>query len=162
LECFDAWRHVFELAPPKQGKLRERKDALPLLGQDDDLALALLKELPPPPPPAHRLTPRSLWVAQQPVGRRQGKHQPGEHPMHPHRTPRILRRMAQIIRLIGCLDAAGFDEAALIIGLERLPGLVHRAICRKDRLPPGALRMTVPAADDHRMDGIGLEAPGGW
>jgi hypothetical protein len=47
LECFDAWRHVFELAPPKQGKLRERKDALPLLGKDDDLVLARCRRATP-------------------------------------------------------------------------------------------------------------------
>ena len=56
--------------------------------------------------------------------------------MHPHRAPRILRRMAQATRLIGYLDAIGFDEAGLIIGLERLQVLVHRGICREDRLPP--------------------------
>jgi hypothetical protein len=77
--------------------------------------------------------------------------------MHQYRSLRFLRRMAHVLRLLGFLDAAVSDGAARIIVIERLQGLVHGDMGQEGRFVPVAILVTVPCADDHRMDGVGLE-----
>ena len=60
--------------------------------------------------------------------------------------------MPQGPRLLGCLDPAVFDEAALIIVIERLQGLAHRGIGQKTVLSPSNTR-------DCSMSG---RPPHGW
>src|SRR5256886_14127977 len=70
---------------------------------------------------------------------------------------RFLRRMAQVPRLFGLFDTTVLDEAALIIVIKEVQRLLHRSIGQEDRFTPWAVLVTVPCADDHRMDGVGLE-----
>src|SRR4029453_451593 len=99
------------------------KDAVPALSKHDDLVPSLLEELPPPALPTHWLSSQLGLLTAQPVGRRQGKQQEGEHDMDPYRSARFLRLMAQVPLLLGLFDTTVLDEAAVIIiikGVQRL------------------------------------------
>jgi hypothetical protein len=62
--------------------------------------------------------------------------------------------MAQIPRLLGCLDPAVLDEAALVIkGLQRLG---HRRVGQEDGWAAWSVVLALPLPHGHRLDGVGL------
>lgn len=91
----DAWRHILELDPQQEGEFGHRKDAVAVLGKDDDLVPVLCQELAPPALPAEGLPPGVGLLALQPVSGRQGEQQQGKHDVHAHRSRGFFGWMLQ-------------------------------------------------------------------
>jgi hypothetical protein len=135
------------------------KDALAILGKDDDVVSSLFQDLAPPALPTDRVLPHVGMLTLQAVRCPQGAHQYSEDEVHAHRPRRFLGRMLEAPLLLALFDTAMLDQPAVIIVVEGLQGLVHWGIGQEDRFPPWAILVTVPRAYDHGVDGGGLEVP---
>ena len=71
----DAGRYILALAPSPDRVFRHMKDAVAILGQDNDVIAGLLQELATPALPTDRLVPRVGWRTRQTTRRRQGEQQ---------------------------------------------------------------------------------------
>jgi hypothetical protein len=153
----DPWGHILELDPHQQGESSDMKNALIPLSKDDDLVPSPFHELAAPALPADRLLPGGILLTQQPIGGREGEHQAGEYHMHAYRPRGFLGRMFQVSLLLGFLDTAVLNEAAVIIVIKGLQGLLHRGLGQKDRCAPWPMIAIVPLADYNRVDEVGLK-----
>src|SRR5262245_10564264 len=133
------------------------KDAIVPLCKHNHFVPGLLEELAPPALPSDGFSCRRLPLTLQPIGGGQGKHEQGEHDMYPYGPLGFLGRMAQVPLLLGFLDAAVLDEAAVIVVIEWLQGLCDRGIRQEDRFARGPILPPIPRADDDRIDWVGLE-----
>jgi hypothetical protein len=77
------------------------KDAIDAFGQDDHLVSGLLAPLAASALPAAGCAPFCLLFTPPPVRSGQGKHEQGEHVVHPHGPGRLLRWMAQLPFALG-------------------------------------------------------------
>jgi hypothetical protein len=106
LPCTDSGRPIFEVDPYQQRVLREMKDAVGVLGKDDDQIPGLLQELAAPALPTDGLSPGVLLLTLPPIGGCQGEQQQSEHHMHAHRPRCFLGRMRQTPLLLTLFDTA--------------------------------------------------------
>ena|SRR6266511_2295548 len=76
--------------------------------------------------------------------------------MHPHRPLRLLRRMAQLPLLFTGLDAAVFDQIAVIIAIKGFQGLLHGAVAQEHRFALQALvaPLSLPHRDRRYVYGV--------
>jgi hypothetical protein len=108
------------------------KNAVAVLRKNDHVVPGLLQELTVLAVLADGVSPAFLWLTLPPIGGRQGEQQPGEQDTDPHCPGGFLGWMLQPPLRLALLASAVLDETAVIIGIERLQGLVHRGIGQED------------------------------
>jgi hypothetical protein len=151
----DPWGYILELGPQEPRGLRSMPDAIVALSPHDHLVAGLLQELAPPALPAEGCRSALLGLTRPPVRPRQGPHQPGQQDVHAPRACGVLGGMLHTPRRLALLQTAMLDQTALIVVVERLPGLLHRRMGQEDRVAPWPIRTSVPWADDRGKGATG-------
>jgi len=156
LPCAASGRAIVAVdADPSRG-LRHLEDAVTSLGTHEHLLPGLFPELAAPTRPADRRWPHVVWLTRSPVRRRQGAPQPRQDAMYADRPGGFRGRRCHTPWLLTRVATAMLHQTAVIILIKRPHGLVHRSLGQEDGLTPGAVRATVPRADDHGVDASGL------
>src|SRR6266511_2086685 len=101
-------------------------------------------------------SPLALARTRQPLRRRQREQQPRAQDMHLHGPGVVRWRMAQLPRVLGFLETTGFDEAALVIGINGLQQLGHRRVGQEDRWASRSVVLAAPLPPHHGIDAVGL------
>lgn len=129
------------------------KDAIVPLFEHDHLVLGLVQRLAPPALPADIFGTPVFSFTLKPIGGGQGKHQQGEHHMHPHDPLVFLWGMAQVPPLLGTLDAAALDQAPVVIVAKWPQGLLHRGAGQEHGVPPGLYSFPRPVGPPRHCTG---------
>jgi hypothetical protein len=123
------------------------KDAVVVLGKDDDQIPCRLQEPAAPALPADGPSPGVLLLTQPPLCGRQGKHQQGEHHVHAHRPRGFLGRMPQTPRLLTLFDTAILNETTSVVIIKGPQRLLHGGVRQQDRFARRVVLVTMPLAD---------------